>query len=360
MVNHFRRLSARGAGALSCWRLEAPAAELSALFGPAAAAGGPERVRLGPAGDEWDEGLLWRPPGGGAELHLHGGAGVAQALRAWLQARGWQEEAAAASAALPPPELPDAAEAGLRFLQADSPRAARAWSEFARRDAPQTLAEGARLAGAPRAAWAREQLRHAAWAAALETPPALVLAGPPNAGKSSLFNAWLRSARATVADAPGTTRDLVGERLSLGRGSGAWSLQLVDTAGLWDEAAGTDLLAIGRTQAALASAWKTLWVLDAAAPPGRLLRAALEQRRPGDLLLLHRTDLAAVWDPIALASGPWLRGSILQEGEGLLSRLEAALAQSLGPEPGAAAWLPLGRGLRERLQSGAEAAPPGG
>jgi tRNA modification GTPase len=56
----------------------------------------------------------------------------------------------------------------------------------------------------------------------------VVFAGPPNAGKSSLFNALLGHERAIVTDVPGTTRDAI-EHASLIDG---WPARLVDTAGL--------------------------------------------------------------------------------------------------------------------------------
>ncbi|HEX7547024.1 MAG TPA: GTPase, partial [Gemmatimonadaceae bacterium] len=60
----------------------------------------------------------------------------------------------------------------------------------------------------------------------------VVLAGPPNAGKSSLLNALVGESRVIVSETPGTTRDAVDVLLE----HDPWPLRLVDTAGLRDEA----------------------------------------------------------------------------------------------------------------------------
>lgn len=57
---------------------------------------------------------------------------------------------------------------------------------------------------------------------------AIVIAGAPNAGKSSLFNALVGTQRAIVTDAPGTTRDALEAVMDIG----PWPVRLVDTAGL--------------------------------------------------------------------------------------------------------------------------------
>ena len=56
----------------------------------------------------------------------------------------------------------------------------------------------------------------------------VVIAGPPNAGKSSLLNALLGESRAIVSATPGTTRDSIEEWFDIG----GWPVRLVDTAGL--------------------------------------------------------------------------------------------------------------------------------
>ncbi len=76
--------------------------------------------------------------------------------------------------------------------------------------------------------------RSRAWSA-LEDLPWVVLVGPPNAGKSTLFNALLGHERAVTSDTPGTTRDVLCEPLRIVNPQGRPAeVMLVDLAGLGD------------------------------------------------------------------------------------------------------------------------------
>lgn len=78
----------------------------------------------------------------------------------------------------------------------------------------------------------------------------VVIAGPPNAGKSSLFNSLLGRSRAIVTEIPGTTRDALEALVD----SGKWPLRLVDTAGLRRTVDPIELLGIEVSERYLASA----------------------------------------------------------------------------------------------------------
>jgi tRNA modification GTPase len=86
----------------------------------------------------------------------------------------------------------------------------------------------------------------------------VVIAGKPNAGKSSLMNALLGEGRVIVTDVPGTTRDTVEESVSIG----GVPIVLVDTAGLRDTEDKVEKIGIERTAQAMASADLIILVLD--------------------------------------------------------------------------------------------------
>ena len=165
----------------------------------------------------------------------------------------------------------------------------------------------------------------------------LAIVGRPNAGKSSLFNRLVERDRAIVTATPGTTRDLVTERISLD----GIPLELVDTAGLRETVEEVEQLGIARSREALADAAIVLVVLDATQPINdeeRRLLSAVEGRPA--LIASNKCDL----DPddsagsIAgrLSNVPTLRTSALT-GEGIASLRDRILKLATGgaaSEPG--------------------------
>ena len=90
----------------------------------------------------------------------------------------------------------------------------------------------------------------------------LAIVGRPNVGKSSLFNRLVERERAIVTATPGTTRDLVSERVSLG----GIPVELVDTAGLREATDEAEFIGIRKSREALADADLVLVVLEAGIP----------------------------------------------------------------------------------------------
>src|SRR5690606_17806013 len=72
--------------------------------------------------------------------------------------------------------------------------------------------------------------------------------GMPNAGKSSFFNALLGEDRSIVSEIPGTTRDVIRERLTLRGKASTITLKLEDTAGLRHTEDSIEKMGIQRTQ----------------------------------------------------------------------------------------------------------------
>jgi len=97
----------------------------------------------------------------------------------------------------------------------------------------------------------------------------VVLAGPPNAGKSTLFNALVQQEAAITAAEPGTTRDV----LTFAAALDGVPFTFVDTAGLRDEGAGeVERIGIARARAAAEQADLILWLgPESAGPEGRPL-----------------------------------------------------------------------------------------
>lgn len=92
----------------------------------------------------------------------------------------------------------------------------------------------------------------------------VLLLGPPNAGKSSLFNALLRRSRAIVTEVPGTTRDFLEETMD----AGGVPVTLIDTAGVREDVADlVESAGVERSLALIAEADLVLLVADCTQPP---------------------------------------------------------------------------------------------
>jgi len=101
-----------------------------------------------------------------------------------------------------------------------------------------------------------EAIRRANEGRLLREGALVVLAGPPNAGKSSLMNALLETDRAIVSDVPGTTRDSIEEGLNLE----GWPIRLTDTAGLRATDDAIESEGVKRSEDLMAKADVVLWL----------------------------------------------------------------------------------------------------
>lgn len=107
----------------------------------------------------------------------------------------------------------------------------------------------------------------------------VVLAGPPNAGKSTLFNALVESEAAIATPIPGTTRDVLTRPV----GIGGVPFLFVDTAGLRaeDEADAIEAIGIGRARGELERADLVLWLGPEGEGPEGALEIDAQVDRPG-------------------------------------------------------------------------------
>jgi len=156
----------------------------------------------------------------------------------------------------------------------------------------------------------------------------VVIAGAPNAGKSSLFNALAGTQRAIVTDVPGTTRDAIEAMMDIG----PWPVRLVDTAGLRASSDVIERLGIEVAEQYLEDAALVLVCGDDA----RSMRNAIEHVRlhTQSTLLAVRTKSDIVDSPASLESQEeeleCVRVSA-RTGEGLANLIER-IASALNSE----------------------------
>jgi tRNA modification GTPase len=158
---------------------------------------------------------------------------------------------------------------------------------------------------------------------------AIAIAGRPNVGKSSLFNALLRDTRAIVSKHAGTTRDRIEEHFTL-RGV---PVRLIDTAGLRDTADEVEQAGVALARAAMQQAQAVLFVAD------QSVGFTVEDAALAEEALALGTPTLLVWNKCDLP----IAGQVAQDerftqtchvsaltGEGIAALEEALAALLLG------------------------------
>lgn len=167
----------------------------------------------------------------------------------------------------------------------------------------------------------------------------VVLAGAPNAGKSSLLNRLVGFERAIVSPEPGTTRDFLEERLTLG----GHHIRIFDTAGLRAAATPVEQAGVERTLTRLDEADVVVLVADGQEEPPRIESAVLDKLAAAEIVVAaNKSDLGARrWEKFPfLSAEPIDASAISGDGvRGLQAALVDAVNRVIGSDQGAEAGL---------------------
>jgi tRNA modification GTPase len=159
----------------------------------------------------------------------------------------------------------------------------------------------------------------------------VVIAGAPNAGKSSLMNRLAGYDAAIVTDVPGTTRDVLRERLDID----GMPLHLVDTAGLREVHDVVEAEGVRRARAEMTRADRVLFVVDSAADPEA---SGFERERtawPSEVpvtVVMNKVDLVSLDPRPTLSSAPPTVSLSARTGAGI-DLLREHLKQCMGFTP---------------------------
>ena len=162
-----------------------------------------------------------------------------------------------------------------------------------------------------------------------------MLVGPPNVGKSSLFNALLGSERALVDAEPGTTRDIISAPLRMG----GLLFVLHDTAGLRDGGGRVEAMGMEKTAGAVASADIVLDLREASQEEASVAPRFPAPEGAAVLRVLTKGDLRQGREAPAVAGAGSLVTSCA-DGTGI-DELRRRICGAVSPDVGRAAELGL-------------------
>ncbi|MCB2376903.1 tRNA uridine-5-carboxymethylaminomethyl(34) synthesis GTPase MnmE [Hymenobacter sp. BT635] len=155
-----------------------------------------------------------------------------------------------------------------------------------------------------------------------------VIAGRPNAGKSTLLNALLNEERAIVSAVAGTTRDLIEDEVSIE----GIRFRFVDTAGLRDTADVVESIGVERTKKRVTQAALLIYLFDITSTTPQELEAEIEALTPGRIIPVlavgNKLDVASDPEIDAFRNQPDVLLIAAARGDGL-DELRAALLQKV-------------------------------
>ncbi|MCL2067730.1 MAG: tRNA uridine-5-carboxymethylaminomethyl(34) synthesis GTPase MnmE [Treponema sp.] len=157
-----------------------------------------------------------------------------------------------------------------------------------------------------------------------------VIAGRPNAGKSSLFNLLLREERSIVTESPGTTRDWIEAWVSIG----GIPVRLADTAGLRETLDPIEKLGVQRSREMLEEASIILYLIDGAegiTAEDRSFFTDNERQKKPVLILWNKSDIAPRNEPFPFSAYSPISVSA-KTGDGL-PELTKAITDAFGELP---------------------------
>ena len=120
-----------------------------------------------------------------------------------------------------------------------------------------------------------------------------VIVGKPNVGKSSLLNMLSEKDRAIVTDIPGTTRDILEEKVRIGD----ITLHILDTAGIRETTDVVEQIGVSKAEASVEDADLILYVVDSSIPLDDndvRIQSTLKDHSSHTIILLNKSDLNSV------------------------------------------------------------------